>query len=83
MKLTTCFANVGSDLASMIPDSAEDVALTYFQMNYAPSFEFNAFTSYDIAVLLRDFKSSGSTGVDGISSRLLKAAHTTAHTIYF
>ena len=73
-EINTFFANVGPDLASKIPDSPENNALAYFQMNHAPVFEFSFLSCYDIAILLRDFKSSGSTGVDGISSRLLKAA---------
>ncbi len=70
------FANVGSHLAEAIPVPSQNLIDRFFNNIpvFPPSFEFKELEEYDIAVLMRDLKPTTSAGIDGLSSRILKAA---------
>ena len=70
------FSNIGSDLAKDIPAPAANMVDLFIQNIpiYAPVFELSQLDDHDVAILIRDLKPSSSSGIDGLSARIIKEA---------
>ena len=75
-ELNTYFGNVGNKLAEKIDAPSEEFqALSKGKIQVKPpSFDFKELSAHDIAILIHDLKPSNSSGVDGLSAKIVKAA---------
>ena len=76
--LNEFFANIGNNLATKIPPrNVNPVPMTQMP----PALEFHELSLLDVVNVIREFKSSNSAGVDGITSRILKAGGPTIYPV--
>ena len=76
--LNTFFGEIGPKLASKIqPNNVNLISLE----QKPPVFEFRELALIDVVNIIRDFKLSNSSGIDGITSRILKAAGPTIYPV--
>ncbi len=75
-EINKLFSTVGKNLADSIETPSQNLIDKFLKdlPLYPPTFEFKELSDYDVAVLMRELRPSTSCGVDGLSSRILKAA---------
>ena len=71
-KFNDFFINVGPKLASKITQLPENTHKIYLNKTYNHNFHFNNIDADSVGKIINDLKTKTSTGVDGISTKLLK-----------